>query len=111
MPFQKSNPIRSRRIREAARGEPCTVRLPGCPDARETTVFCHFSYASSGMGMKPSDLSGAFADAYCHALVDGRAKRPHGVLLEDIEWCKARGMAETWGRLVETGIVTILGAA
>lgn len=108
--LQKNNPIRSRRIREAARGQPCTIRLPGvCNYNDETTVFCHFSYASSGMGMKPSDLSGAFGCAKCHDAVDGRVSS--FLYDEAVEWCKARGMAETWGRLVELGIVTIRGAA
>lgn len=109
--FPKSNPIRSARIREAARGQSCTVRIPGvCNNAGETTILAHFSYASSGMGTKPSDLaSAAFCCFGCHEIVDRRAKRPHGVLQEDIEWCKARGMAETIARLVEMGIVTIAG--
>ena len=107
----KDNPTRSKRIRDAARGQSCAIRLPGvCSYDDTTTVFCHFSYASSGMGMKPSDLSGSFGCAACHSVVDGRTKRPHGLLLEDIEWCKARGMAETWQRLIEMDIVAVKGA-
>lgn len=112
MSLAKQNPIRSRQIREAARGQRCTVRIPGvCNATGETTVLAHFSYASSGMGTKPSDLgSAAFCCFGCHEIVDRRAKRPHGVLLEDIEWCKARGMAETMARLVDMGIIQIKGA-
>ena len=110
--IEKNKPIRSRRIREAARGEPCAVRIPGvCSHDAETTVFAHFSYASSGMGTKPSDTSGAFSCDACHSVIDGRRPRPHGVLKEDLEWCKARGMAETIGRLVDLGIIAVKGAA
>lgn len=104
----KETSIRSSRIRNAARGQRCTIRLPGiCSYDDTTTVFCHFSYATSGMGMKPSEMSGAFGCSKCHSVVDGREKRPHGVLIEDVEWCKARGMVETWHRLIEMGVIRI----
>lgn len=110
--INKQNPIRSQKIRQAARGQRCTVRLPGvCCYNDETTVLAHFSYASSGMGTKPADVSAAFCCDACHSLIDGRIKRPHGLMLEDIEWCKARGMAETWQRLFELGVIEIKGAA
>lgn len=110
MYIHKSNPIRSQRIRDAARGQRCTIRLPGvCSADPETTVLAHLSYASSGMGTKPSDLSGAFCCAACHDVLDGRTQRPHGVLKEDIEWCKGRGMAETMAVLVEQGIIRVEG--
>lgn len=107
----KETSIRCSRIRNAARGQRCTIRLPGgiCSYDDTTTVFCHFSYATSGMGMKPSDLSGAFGCAKCHAVVDGLVKWPDALLRVDAEWCKARGMVETWHRLIEMGIVSIRG--
>lgn len=109
MTLQKSNPVRSKRLREAAKGKPCTVRIPCgvCRYDTETTVLAHFSYASSGMGTKPSDLSAAWCCGPCHSIIDGRTRRPHGLLREDIEWCKGRGMAETWGRLVEIGLISV----
>ena len=108
MLLSKASPIRSKKIREAARGQRCTVRLPGvCCHDSETTVLAHFSYASSGMGIKPGCISAAFCCHYCHAVVDGRAKAP--VQKDDIEWCKARGMAETWQRLAEMGVIEIKG--
>lgn len=59
--------------REAAKGHDCTVRFPGCPNARETTVLAHLRmFGGGGMGIKPHDSEAVFADDYCHARLDGR---------------------------------------
>lgn len=59
-------------LRNAARGRPCQVRLPGiCNHNPETTVLAHYRMAGlSGMGMKAPDLCGAWACSACHTHVD-----------------------------------------
>jgi hypothetical protein len=60
------------KIRQAARGRECQIRLVGiCNFNPETTVGCHFRMAGlCGMGLKPSDLHIAFGCSDCHRYVD-----------------------------------------
>jgi len=65
--------IRSKAIRESARGEMCQVRIPGhCNGNPETTVFAHLN--GGGMGTKKSDLHGAYCCSGCHDALDGRVR-------------------------------------
>ena len=69
----KAAPCVSRAIRQAARGETCTLRLPGCDGGGETTVFCHIRrFGNAGVAQKPSDLHGVFGCANCHRMMDSR---------------------------------------
>lgn len=64
-------------FRKAARGRPCTVRIPNvCDGGGETTVLSHYRLAGySGVGMKPDDVAfGAWACAPCHDAIDGRLR-------------------------------------
>ena len=59
--------------RQAAKGRPCLVRLPGCDGGGETTVLAHYRLAGyCGTGMKPPDSMAAFACVRCHDACDGR---------------------------------------
>lgn len=62
------------KLRKAARGRECMVRLPGvCNHNPETTVLAHVRLAGvSGMGMKADDLLGAWACSSCHDAIDRR---------------------------------------
>lgn len=98
MIFPKREYVRSAAIRAAARGQRCTLRLPFvCNGNPETTVLCHSNNGrdGKGMGIKASDDRAAFCCSACHDVLDGRARRPHGVtreiLLEEFE----RAVAET----------------
>lgn len=77
-PMSRGAPMRKRArkttaARQAAKGRPCLVRLPGCDGGGETTVLAHYRLAGySGIGMKPSDLLAAHACASCHDICDGR---------------------------------------
>lgn len=57
-------------LRREAMGRECQVRLPCCNHSPETTVLAHLN--GGGMGMKRSDLSGAWACSACHDAIDGR---------------------------------------
>jgi len=55
----------------SARGQDCTVRLPGrCNFNPETVVFAHLP--GGGMGAKSLPIHGAYCCSSCHDVVDGR---------------------------------------
>lgn len=62
-------------IRKAARGQDCTLRIPGvCNWNPETTVLCHSPYLESGrgMGLKAPDEEACFGCSSCHDMLDRR---------------------------------------
>lgn len=61
--------------RANARGQDCTLRLPGCQNDTATVVLCHLrQFNGGGMGCKPPDVEGVFACAHCHSILDGRSR-------------------------------------
>jgi len=99
-------PIRSKAIRESARGEPCTVRIPGiCNGNPETTVLAHLG--GGGMGTKRGDIFGAYCCSSCHDALDGRMKTdyPKGTL----ELWHRHGVERTQEILVEQGLIMVAG--
>ena len=61
-------------LRNAARGKPCMIRIPGiCSGNPETTVLAHYRLNTGG-ALKPHDLQGAWACSACHDVVDGRVR-------------------------------------
>lgn len=92
------------KLRDIARGQNCTIRLPGCPNATETTVLAHLRLAGlCGMGLKPIDAIGAWADCYCHDRVDGRVKCD--LTKEELRLAHAEGVMRTLNELHKLGIV------
>lgn len=66
-------------IRKAARGQDCTLRIPGvCNYNPETTVLCHspFLISGRGMGLKAPDSDACFGCSSCHDRLDRRAPWP-----------------------------------
>ncbi len=63
-------------LRDAARGRPCQVRLPGiCNNNPETTVLAHIRIAgTSGTGYKPADLCATWCCSACHDVIDKRVR-------------------------------------
>lgn len=75
----KSKGPRMTPIRKAARGQDCTLRIPGvCNYNPETTVLCHSPYLSSGrgMGLKAPDEDACFGCSACHDRLDRRQPWP-----------------------------------
>ena len=104
MTSQKSEVIRSRGIRESARGQACTVRSPVCNGDTDTTVWAHSNFAAHGKGMghKASDLFGCYACAACHMWLDaGPASR------QEKELAFLRAWALSLAVLVDLGIVSV----
>ena len=72
-PRQKQPPLVSRKLRQSARGQPCTLRLPCCNHDPETTVLAHLRYFGwAGVAEKPHDLLAVYACGACHAAMDSR---------------------------------------
>ena len=88
-------------LREAARGRPCQIRIPGvCVDDRATTVLAHYRL-NGGVGLKPPDICGAWACSWCHDAVD---RRTHLELeYEYVRHCHAEGVLRTLAALVAKG--------
>ena len=105
--------IESKKIRDSARGEACSMQIAGiCNFNPESTVFAHLPDESNGMGKKSDDISGCFSCDSCHSAVDGRKQANWGV----DAWCEfqnhkefymRRAMVRTWRRLIEMGVVVI----
>lgn len=93
------------KITKAARGRDCQVRLPGCPNDTETTVLAHYRLAGTcGMGMKPNNLQGAWADCYCHDRIDQRAKCD--MSREELRLHHAEGVMRTIDILTREGVIS-----
>jgi hypothetical protein len=61
------------KIRKAAKGQDCQVRIPGiCNFNPETTVLAH--RPGGPLGGKNPDYQGAFCCSSCHDIVDGRVR-------------------------------------
>ena len=107
-PLQRKTPLKPSQVRmwtrhkttperQAAKGQPCLIRLPGCLHDATTTVLCHYPLPGvSGMGLKSPDILGAFGCANCHAVVDGRMARPAGYTRNDVRLAHAEGVMRTW---------------
>lgn len=94
-----------RLIRNAARGKNCSLRLPGCVNNPETTVFAHAPSIDNGMGLKQAkDFWGAFACWHCHGVVDSRVPTSDQRILILERWLA--GIYETQRQLIEAGLIT-----
>ena len=102
---QRREPIRSAKLREAARGEECTLQIFGCcVGGTETTVLAHLHDESFGRGQKADDTSAVFACFGCHDEIDGRTRKTGGA---DLTWYKLRALQRTIRRLVERGVLSV----
>jgi len=100
MALEKRKAYRNKKIRDAARGEACTMETKYCNYDPETTVFCHLNeaYAGKGWSQKADDI-GFFACSSCHDAFDGR----NGIL-EDKNWYALRAVYRTTRRLLDMGV-------
>lgn len=98
--------VESKPYRDAARGQDCTLRLPGvCNHNPETVVLCHLPCGMKGTAMKSPDNMAIDACSACHAVLDGADRWT----IEARDYLRA--LAETQMRRLEAGIMTIKGAA
>lgn len=93
-------------ITKSARGENCTIRVPGyCNGNPETTVFCHINGIrfGHGTGQKVSDILGAYGCSCCHDVVDGRQRS--NFTGQELRVMHLEGMAETQLKLLAKGLI------
>ncbi len=99
--------IRSNKIRQAARGEQCTLQIVGtCSRNPETVVYAHLPDPSHGIGIKSTDTAGVFACHACHDMLDGRTK-PTPEYREHKDWYMRMALQRTLARLFELGVVRV----
>lgn len=92
----------STKVRESARGEQCTLRLPAiCNWDTETTVLAHLPVGQKGMGMKTPDIFAVYACSSCHDALDRRIR----AVVEHRDMLRA--LAETQCRLIEKGLIRV----
>lgn len=93
-------------VRDSARGETCTVRIPGiCNNDRSTTVFAHLSGIRFGHGIGQKTCFGAYACAACHDVLDQRNKRPHWISEDEIKVMFHEAIFETMMILIDKGLL------
>lgn len=98
--------IESKKIRNAARGQGCTLQIVGvCNYNNDTVVLAHLPDESHGMSHKADDISACFACSSCHDLLDRRTKNEE--FESDREWYMRRAMVRTWRKLIEMDVVKI----
>lgn len=90
-------------LRQAAKGQTCTLRLDGCLHSPDTVVLAHLRrFSQAGMGQKPPDWCAVFACAACHDILDRRSySAPIGD--DDI----LRALIETLGRQFAMGNIEV----
>lgn len=93
-------------LRKAARGRECTIRIPGvCSFNPETSVLAHYRLSGlCGIGIKPSDLTGAIGCDNCHAAVDGRLKTEYSY--EELRLMHAEGVLRTLDIWEREGLIS-----
>lgn len=90
-------------LRRFAKGQTCTIRLPGCSGGGEDTVLAHYRLSGTcGVGLKPPDTLAAHACHCCHDRIDGRVKTDMD--REFIRLAFAEGVMRTLYRLHEQGM-------
>lgn len=97
------------KIRESAKGEDCTIRLPRiCSFNPEQTVLCHQNSARAGKGgaKKSEDALGAYGCYSCHMIVDRQHPLPPHLSWEEVYEAFQEGHFETFLKLKANGLVT-----
>jgi hypothetical protein len=92
------------KLRASARNMPCMVRIPGyCNFDESTTVLAHLN--GGGMGIKRSDLHGAFACSSCHDVLDRRVDSDYDY--EHLKLWHFEGMVRTQEYWLKEGLIKL----
>ena len=96
----------TKKIMASARGESCTIRLPGvCCHNPETVVFAHLNKVRFGSGRGIKSKVGAYACHTCHNETDSRTQ-----IIEDrkdVYIAHLEGVIETLLKLIDKGLVIL----
>jgi hypothetical protein len=88
----------SKKIRNSAKDQTCTLRVSPKCDYNQTVVSCHISSPFRGMALKSPDIFIAHGCYFCHYLLDSGKVSAADQL---------RAMQETQMRLVEQGLIEV----
>jgi Putative nuclease YbcO len=95
-------------IRKSAKGEDCTLRVPGvCNFNPDTTVLCHAPYPGRG-GTRSADHFAAYGCSDCHDYMDMRSRRLEVAGIagsRESLWLSA--IHETQKKLIEKGLIKV----
>jgi hypothetical protein len=95
---------RSKAITNSAKGQDCSVRLPGiCNGNPETVVFAHIG-KRRGMGIKCADYFGVYACSACHDEIDRRTRYMDP---QDLKADLLSALEETQERLFDAGLMMV----
>ncbi len=98
--------LKSKKLRNSAKGQECQVRLPGlCNYNPETVVLAHVG-KGSGMGQKADDIHAAFCCSACHDILDKRQYTPL-LSYEEIENYAWHGVQRTQKIWLEMGLIEV----
>jgi hypothetical protein len=99
--------MKTTKIRKAARGQDCSLRLPGvCCFENDTVILAHLNTREKGISRKSNDIHGVFACWKCHDVIDGR-NRNHGFSKADLLQAQFDALVETQLKLVELCLLNI----
>lgn len=105
--YQKPTKIRSKKIRDSAKGESCTLRIPGiCNGNPKTTVFAHLP-GNKGTGTKNHDIFGVYSCSVCHDWMDNRIHAKGDAAFLNARGEMLRALMETQLKLVEKGLLKV----
>lgn len=100
--------MKTSKIRQSARGEQCTINLPGvCNFDADTVCWCHSNRYEhgKGMGLKAKDEHGAYGCSECHATYDRQKKRPDHLSLDNVEEAFTMAMVKSRQILKDKGLI------
>lgn len=110
-PMRRSRP-KMTPARRNAKGQPCTLRFPGCYPGpnNERVQLCHLRmFSGGGTGLKPHDAEGVFGCTHCHDILDGRT-RLIPELAPELNWERiARALVETLRLQRAAGVIIFKG--
>lgn len=92
--------MKSKKVRDSARNEQCSLRVTmECLDG-DTVVFCHLNSNYRGVGLKSPDLFGVYACCWCHRELDmNRVSKAD----------QLRALMETQMKLYDKGLLKLEG--
>lgn len=110
---QKQKRIKNKKLTNSAKGEECTLRIPGvCNFNPETTVAAHINGA--GMATKSDDPLISYGCSDCHQWLDGDyikmdleyfTEKQIKQAIRDSE--QLRAIKETFPKLIQKGLIKV----
>lgn len=98
------------KLRKSAKGEQCTLQIPGvCNFDTATTVLAHLpdDSGTGKMGGKSEDWCACFGCSDCHALIDNQAEFQKRYTSEDYLFFIRRAMIKTWRKWFDAGLLEV----